>query len=482
VKKSSIFDSLKGRKIRFGGYTTLLILAVLAVVIVVNVLVGQIPGKLDLTQNRLYSLSDETNKLLNGLKSDVTITTVSRAGSEDPTIKEILAKYAARSRHIKLQTIDPDRNPGWTRQYDTSGQGISPGSLVVAEGTKFRTIGPYDLYNYDTSNPNQQPRLTSLSVEQRVTSALLFVASDRNVTLYILQGHGEQTLDTLGLSTAVSNENYAVKDFSLLSASAVPADADILLILAPKSDLSAQDAEKVRAYLARGGRAVIMLNVITRDAPMPNIETLLQSYGVQVQNVVVVEGDQNKIAAQNPLYVIPGQEYHDILAPLRANNYDIVMPGAQVIQTLDLRKKSLKIEPLLTSSAKSWGKRDIADAKTIARQSGDLPGPFTLAVAITDAAAEPSGKETKLIVAGDIQFLSQALTSQVPGNGDFFMNSLGWLRGQKQTLTVRPKSLLQMRLSLSNLEALLFSGLVVILLPLLVLGTGFTVWARRRHL
>jgi ABC-2 type transport system permease protein len=273
-----------------------------------------------------------------------------------------------------------------------------------------------------------------------------------------------------------------VKDLSLLSAAAVPADADILLIMAPKNDLSTQDAEKVRAYLAQGGRAVILVNVITRDAPLPNLEALLQSYGVQVENVVVVEGDPGKIAAQNPLYVIPGQEYHDILAPLRASNYDLVMPGAQAIQTLDLKKKSLKIEPLLSSSGKSYGKRDIASAKTITKGSGDPTGPFTLAVAITDAAADASGKDAKLIVAGDIQFLSQALTSQVPGNADFFMNSLGWLRGQKQTLSVRPKSLLQMRLSLSNLDALLYSALVVILLPLLVLGTGFTVWARRRHL
>ena len=82
----------------------------------------------------------------------MSIFTVARAGSEDPTIKEILAKYAARSRRIKLQTMDPDRNPGWMRQYDPSGQGIGPGSLVVVDGKKFKTIGLYDMYNYDTSN------------------------------------------------------------------------------------------------------------------------------------------------------------------------------------------------------------------------------------------------------------------------------------------------------------------------------------------
>ena len=481
MKKSTLLGSLKSRTLRFGGYATLLVLVVLAVVIAINVLADRVPGKLDLTQNRIYTLSEETYKLLDGLQTPVTITTLAR-GSEDPTVKEILAKYAARSRRITLATINPDKNPGWVRQYDPTGQGLGDGSLVVASGKKFKTIGPYDMYNYDTSNPNQQPQLTSLSVEQRVTSALMFVTADRNITLSVLQGHGELTLDNLGLATAVGNENYAVKSLSLLTENAVPADADILLILAPKTDVSSQDADKLRAWLEKGGRAVILLNVLTRNSALPNIEGILQSYGVQVQNVVVVEGDQNKVAAQNPLYVIPNLELHEILAPLRANKYDIVMPGPQAIQTLDLRKKGLKIEPLLTSSGRSWGKRNIANATTVAKETGDLAGPFTLAVAITDPAPDASRKDTKLIVVGNIQFLGQGLTSQVPGNGDFFLNSLGWLREQKQTITVRAKSLLQMRLSMGNLTALLYSALVVILLPLLVLGTGVVVWARRRHL
>jgi ABC-2 type transport system permease protein len=482
VKKSTLFDSLKSRKFRFGGYATLLIVAALAAVVVINVLVEQIPGKLDLTQNKLFSLSDETYKLLDGLKTDATITTIIRAENQDPTVKEILAKYAVRSRHITLQTIDPDKNPRWARQYDPTNQGLGPGTLVVVSGTKYKTIGPYDMYNYDTSNPNAQPQVTSLSVEQRVTSALLFVTAERNVTLYVLQDHGERSLESLGLATAVSNDNYAVKNLSLLTEKAVPGDADILLIMAPKTDLTPQDAEKIRAYLDQGGRAVILVDLLAHDKALPNLAGLLQSYGVGVRSAVVVEGDPNKIAAQNPLYVIPTLEYHDILAPLRTNNYAIVMPAAQAIQTLELKKKSLKIEPLLSSSAKSYGKTDIANVKTAERENGDLAGPFTLAVAITDTASDPSKKDTKLIVVGNIQFLAQALTSQIPGNGDFFMNSLGWLREQKQSISIRPKNLQLMRLNLNNLQALLFSGLVVIVLPLLVLGGGFIVWLRRRHL
>jgi ABC-2 type transport system permease protein len=482
VKKSKLFASLSSRKLRFGGYATLLILAALAVVIAVNVLVEQIPGKLDLTQNRIYSLSDETYKLLASIKSDVTITQVTKVGSEDLTVKEILAKYAARSRFIKLQTIDPERNPAWTKQYDPNSQGFGPGTLVVASGAKFKTIGPYDMYNYDTSNQNAQPQLTSLSVEQRVTSALAFVTAEKNITLYVLQGHGEATLDTFSLGTVVGNENYAVKTITLPTVAAVPDEADILLVLAPKTDLPAADAEKVRAYLARGGRAVVALDILGKENALPNLAEVLKTYGIEVRSVVVVEGDQNKIAAQNPLYLIPNLEYHDILAPLRTNNYQVIVPGAQAIQTLELKKRTLKIEPLLSSSDRSYGKRDIARATSAAREAGDLPGPFTLAVAITDPAADASGRDTKLVVIGNMQFLGAAVTAQVPGNSDFFMNSLSWLKDKKESISIRAKSLQQMRLRISNLQALLFSGVVVILMPLLVLGAGFIIWMRRRHL
>ena len=487
MKKNTIFGSLSSRKFRFGGYATLLIVAALAVVIVINVLVDQIPGKLDLTKNKIYSLSDETYKLLESLKTDVTVTTVGKPGSEDPTVKTILGKYAARSRHIKLQTIDPEMSPGWTKQFETGGQGLGAGTLVVALGKKFKTIGVYDMYNYDTSNydptnPNSQPQLTSLSVEQRVTSAIQYVSAARNVTAYVLSGHGEQTLGTLGLTSVVSNENYEVKELNLLTDTAVPADANIVLVMAPKKGLSTEDADKLRAWLAGGGGMVVLQDVITTGNALPNLAGLLKTYGVEVQNVVVVEGDQNKVAAQNPLFVIPTLEYHDILSPLRANNYDVVLIGAQAVQTLDLKKKTLKIEPLLTSSAKSYGKRDIANAKSVQKESGDLVGPFTLAVAITDPAPDPGKQATKLVVIGDVKFLQSGLPAQVPGNGDFFMNTLGWLKGQKESLTIRPKSMQQMRLSISGLWSLILSGIVVIVLPLLILGAGFVVWMRRRHL
>jgi len=482
VKKTSLFNSLSSRKLRFGGYATLLIVAALAIVVVINVLVQQVPGKLDLTKNHLFSLSKETFKVLDGLSKDIAITMVARAGSEDPTVKEILSKYAARSHSIKLQTQDPERNPGWSKQFETNGQGPGPGSVVVSSGPKFRTIGQYDMYNYDYSNPNQEPTLTSLSVEQRMTSALLYVTATKNVTIDVLQGHGEQTLETFGLATAVGNENYEVKPLNLVTVPAVPTDADILLVMAPKTDISSEDDAKIRTYLANGGRAVFLFDLLKNDNALPNLAGLMKSYGISVHSMAVVEGTQNARVAGLPLGIIPKLEYHDIVSPLRTSNVFMLLPFSQSIETLSLKKRSLKIEPLLSSSNNSWGKKDVTNIKSLEKQGGDAQGPFTLAVAITDPASDPSKKDTRLIVVGSASFLAQSFWTQVPGNADFFLNSLGWLKGKTEEITVRPKSVLTMRLGLNNLQALLFSGIVVILMPLLVLGAGFTVWIRRRHL
>ncbi len=481
----SMLDSLKSRKFRFGGYATLMVIVVLAVLVAVNLLVDQIPGKLDLTQNQIFSLSPETYKVVSGLTNDVTITMLAKPGSEDPTIKAILDKYAAASRHIKVQSIDLELNPTWAKQYETPGTSLSAGGVVVAGARKFRTVGLYDMYNYDTSNPNQQPQLTSLSVEQRVTSALLYIGAARNVTLATLQGQGEETLDSVGLASAASNDNYTVTNLDLLSAKAVPPDTDILLILAPNTDLSAEAADKVRSFLAAGGRAVIVLDLLKATGDMPNLAGILKTYGLQVQRGLIVESDQNKVAGSNPLWILPNLEYHDILTPIRNNNYPILMPNAEAIQTLALHKATLKIEPLLTTSASSYDKPSPEKAKTSAKEPGDIAGPFNLAVAVTDPANQggnTASKDTKLVVIGSAGFLNSQITSQVPGNSDFFMNSVGWLTEKPDTITVRAKSLLTMRLTMSQEQSLLYAGIVVILMPLLVLGGGFYVWIRRRHL
>jgi ABC-2 type transport system permease protein len=470
------------RTLRHGGYASLMLIIVVAAVVAMNLLADQIPWKADLTQNRVFSLSQETLHLLSGLKTDITITTVGKQGSDDPTVAQILKKYALASRHVQLQSVDPDRSPGWARQYDPAGTVLREGALLVAGGKRFKAVDRFDLYTVDYSNPNQGPRVTGISVEQRVSSAIQYVTADRNVTLYALQGHGETGLSALDLATPVANDNYETKDITLLTAAAVPADADILLVVAPKTDLSAQDAEKIRTYLASGGRAALFLDLPAMGASLPNLDDLLKSYGLSMRRLIVMEGDPSRVAFGNPLFLLPRFEKHDILAPLTKSDLPVLVPGSQAIDTLSLKKRSLKVEPLLTTTARSWGKTNYGKITSAERESGDTGGPFTLAMAVTEPAADGAGRDARLVVVGSSGLLVKEVAARAPGNVDFFMNALGWLREKKDTLTIRPKSLQTFPLRMNALQSLLLSGFVVIVMPLVILGWGFAVWMRRRHL
>ena len=118
-------------------------------------------------------------------------------GTRTPSSRRSSRRYARLGSRIRLATVDPERNPTWSKKYDTSGGGLREGSLVVARGERFRTIDMFDMYNYEMSG--QQPRLTGLSVEQKVSSALQYVNAERSITVYTVQGHGEKTLADYGL-------------------------------------------------------------------------------------------------------------------------------------------------------------------------------------------------------------------------------------------------------------------------------------------
>jgi ABC-2 type transport system permease protein len=487
VKIQAILDTLRTRKLKFGGYTTLIVLAAVAIAIVVNLLADQIPWKADLTEYKIYSLSEQTKTLLSGLTSDITITTLSKVNQEDQTVKEVLSNYALASKHIKLQTMDPEKNPGWVKQYDKSGSGLSAGTLIVAGPKEFKTIGPYDMYNIDYqsyySGQSSSPQVTSLAAEQRIDSAIQFVTSGENPAIYVLQGHGEETLSGMGLATSVENQNYVVKELTLLSAQTVPADTDVLLALSPKTDYSAQEVEAIKSYMSKGGRAIFIIDIAdTPGTRYTNLDSLFASFGVKMDGLLVIEGDSTSFALGRPHFLVPNLGSNDIVAPIDKAGFPILFPVSQGIETLPLKKASITIEPLLISSANSWGRADYVNITSSSKERGDVEGPFNLAVAITDKSSDPNVKDARLVLMGSSQFLTQQIITQLPGNSDLLMNSLGWLSAKNNMITVSPKYLQSFPLNLNGVQALLFSGIAGILIPLAVFGLGLGVWLRRRHL
>ncbi len=477
-KSMKVLSSFKSKKFKYGGYATLITAVVITLLFVTNLVVDMIPARLDLTRNKIYSLSEQTYTVLDRLDTDIIIYGVYEPGKANPTVEEVLRRYQSGSKRIAYDTIDPVRDPLTAQKYTQDGQTLRAGSIVVESGEKFRIISPFDLVNYSTNQQQQQPTVESLAIEQRVTSALLFVSGEDTPTAYMIEGHGQKLLP-FDIQKQMELENFELKSLNLLVSDGVPEDASLLIINAPKRDLSIEEEQYLREYLENEGRALFMMDILIND--LPNYQALFRSYGVELQNAVVMEGASERYAGGNPMWVVPELPSHDIVNPIRTGKLRLIVPVAQGIEILDVKKRTLEIEPIMVTSDKAFGRSATSSAVTFSKEPDDLDGPFNIAVAITDNVYDMTSNEskiTKMVVVGNSSFLDTGLE----GSPDLIMNSFNWLYEREEGITIRPKSIRVQPLRINEMQYRLYAGLTVILIPLLILAAGLVVWLRRRHL
>ena len=477
TRRKNIMNSFKDKKFKYGGYATLLTAFVLAILVVVNLVVGQIPYRLDLTENRMFSLSDQTEKVLENLDQEIRIIGLYQTGRENPMFDEILQRYRRLNKNISITYVDPVKNPTFSTKYTKDGNNLREGSYIVESDERFKIIDYYDLFNL-RSDQYGNTHAESLALEQRVTNAIQYVIADKLPVIYTLEGHMEQALP-VQLRQQIELENYEVKTLSLLTEENVPEDATILMVIAPQRDITPEEEEKIREFLANRGRAIFMMDIV--DNEMPNFDSLLKSYGVALNKALVIEGDRNNYF-QNPAWIVPNMESHDIISPMRSSKMQVLAIGAQGVEILEEKKRSIEVNPLLVTSDNAWGRTDLTST-TVEKEEGDLDGPFNIAVAIADKEwDEKKGEyeETKLVVVGDAEFLNPQFASI--GNSDFVLNSLNWLQDEQEIIAIRPKSLTSKYLTITAFQKLVIAGVAVILIPLIILGAGFVMWLRRRHL
>ena len=481
--KLNIKKSFNDKKFKYGGYVTVMTALVLAVVVIFNLIMEMdiFNKKFDLSANKFYTLSTESKNLLLTVDKKVKIIGLYEQGKEDSftrQIKELLSQYKSLSKNIDLEYVDPELHPGYITKYK-EGQDIQTNNLIIESGNKYKVLNHYDLVQYDYSNPYGQPQATSVKAEQSITSAILYVISEKNPKIYNLTGHEEETLFS-ELNQYVTNENYTIEELNLLKGQWQPQPGDILLINSPKRDLSGDELNIIKDYLDNGGR--IMYFAALTEEEMPNFKSILNTYGIDIERALVIEGD-NRYMYQDPVNLLPELPYHEIVSPINSANLTVLISAAMPIQEAKDKKDTIKFESLLETSDKAYARVDLTNTN-ISKQEGDLKGPFNIAVAVTNEVdTNNTEKNGKIIVFSSSSLITaQAIQLSNGANLDLVMNSFSWLSERKENLVIRPKSLQLQALVMTNSQAYTVAAVAVIIIPLLIAVTGIIVWLRRRHL
>lgn len=495
-KQDSIF-AFSGRRFRNGSFSAAMILIVVAIVIVINLIVSKIPAKytqIDVSSNQIYSMSAESKKLLSSLKEDVTIYYLLGASQKKnyPQVTNLLEKYQDASDKIKVVQKDPELYPNFGDQYDAKDSTV----LIVESEKRFKLVDYYDIYNvsnyedaaYYGANPEYE-----FNGENLIANAVNYVVTNNLPKAYLLEGNGELELGD-SIKKLVEDGNITVESLNLLTKGEVPKDADCLIILSPENDFSKEEAKAVIKYLQNGGNAVIFSDYLGEDKKMPNFMSVLEAYGVTIDDGIIYEGNSDYSFNNMPTYTVPEIKSLDASKELVESKGRVLIPSAQSIVELDDKSETLNVAALLTTSDTAFLKANPQSTETYEKEDGDKEGPFNTGVVITDSEKtdDEEGSEetedteenikTKLVVFGSSALVDESIYNQVTKyNASLFTSTLGWMCDCEDSISIASKSITEESLTITDSEVNTWMSVYLIAIPLIVIATGIAVAVRRKR-
>lgn len=474
----TILKSFSNKKFKYGTFSTLAVVFVLTILVFVNLVFSQLNLTYDLTKDKLYSLSEDTIKIINEINEDVTIYPLFKTGQENQMFKDLLNEYQAKSSRIKVIIKDPYLYPTFVDKYAKGDEEILADSVIVESAKRYKVINAGDMLSYDFDYNTYQSYIKSIDVEPQVTNAIKYVTDESTANVYVIKGHNEDPLPEK-LITQLKLANYNIEDLDVIAEREVPADCKALIITSPKRDWTLEEADIVKKYLMAEGRAIVFMDYTTE--PMNNIESVLQAFGVQFGQVIVVEGNTKNYFQNTPQYLIPDFKGHDTTKKIENNGYRMLLPLSRSIEELPIKEKTTTIEPILVSSSDSYGKTNPA-SRSVNREPGDTDGPFNLAVAITSNVYTDRTYTAKIIAVGTTSILDDSVNSYIRGsNFDFIVESVNWLQDKANSVYIRPKTSTGSNLFIDQGTMIVIMFLSVIVLPVIILGIGLFIWLRRRN-
>ncbi len=453
---------LQARQTKYAAYATTYILVVVAVIVFANVLADRYNKSYDSTANRRYSLSEQTAKIVKGLKRDATITYFNQSGRFRDG-KDLLDEYANLSPKLHVKYVDPDKNPEEAREAGIKNYGTA----LVQVGTK-------------------QAEAKSMN-EEGITGAFIRDLKSNTRRVCFVQGSGEHRIDDSdreGMShfkDLLAKDGYEAKSVDLLQKAEIPSDCTTLVVAGPTRNYEQPEVDAVKKYVEDGGRAFFMIDPplkLGREEIADNdaLTNLLQSWGVTLDKDLILDLNPiGQLVGLGPqVALVASYGYQPIVSEMKGETTGFPLSRSLEIKNTD----KTSVEKLFDSSSNSFATMNLSSPSVDARDPKNKKGPLTLAAAGTYNTGKENSQGRFVVIGGSSWAANRFINFN--GNNDLALNAVNWLASDEDLISIRPKPEDDRRITMTKAQMNLVRATSQFVLPLIVVVAGVAVWWKRR--
>ena len=411
----------------------------------------------DITQSARNTLTEGSVNVLKQMQGPVTVTVYASADdSFRKTIVDFVSRYQRAKRDIIFKFVNPAENPKQAQELG-----------VRAEG------------EFIVEYKNKSEHLLPPIVEQDMTNALVRLSRDKSRNVMFLDGHGERSLiglknNDLGeFGKQLEKKGFKLSNPDLTQSIDVPSNGAMLVIASPQVDISELEINKIKKYVAEGGNLLLLLD----QESLHGLGPISELIGLQLTPGVVIDPAAAQYGGDYKLAFAVQYGEHAIT---NGFNLRTLFPLARQIGA-NSQDQGWSISHLVDVASSGWLETGNLEEKPKFDAKKDVPGPINVAIAME---RKIENKTQRVVVVGSGAFLSNTFVGN-GGNLDLGINMVNWLAGDDSLITIQPRPLKDVNVSIPHNVTNYALGVLVFMgsqlgLPLLLMLVGVAIWWKRR--
>jgi len=471
----------KKLQISAGSMTAVALVA--AVLVVINLLGLAFFHRWDLTDGKIYSLSEFSKKIMGELDDVILVKLYFTEDLPAPYnanaryIKDQLYEYSAYSRgKMKFEIIDPVKDD---KEQEAVGLGIPAVQVNAIEKDKIELKRVYmGLAILFEDKREVMPLVQSTrNLEYEITSAIKRITTDSMITVGFLSGHGEPLISTeLTRVKQMLEKQYQVRTVAVTHGELIDEDIHTLLVVGPSDSLHPFELYALDQFIMRGGKVGWFIDAVYTDMATQvgrnistNLDSLLAAYGILINKELVIDTRNSRIGVvqrQGMLSIQNVVEYPympEAVTFREANliTKDLGTVSFPFVSSLDTSKAEglgLLMQPIVYSSERSGRKTEPYYLTPMQRFSlEDFPEAYIpLAATVVGSFASyynnypipdsgitglperlSSSAISRMVVVADSDFMRDQ--GRNPENFAFFLNIVDWLSQDEGLISIRSR-------------------------------------------